>query len=77
MTERCSHRLAGLEPDNLLAFLAMLGMLRALEHVRFAWRPRVAWTVDTPPVRPTLTVVGQTTQDEVVAAVAKGPGGFG
>ena len=25
------HRLAGLEPDNLLAFLALLGLLRALD----------------------------------------------
>ena len=72
MTERFTHRLAGLEPDNLLAFLALVGMLRTLEHVRSAWRPRVAWTVDTPPVRPTLTVVAQTTEDEVVAAVAEG-----
>ena len=72
MTERSTHRLAGLEPDNLLAFLALLGMLRTLEHVRSAWRPRVAWTVDTPPVRPTLTVAGPATEDEVVAAVSEG-----
>jgi hypothetical protein len=25
------HRLIGLEPDNLLAFLALLGLLRALD----------------------------------------------
>ena len=72
MTERSTHRLAGLEPDNLLAFLALLGMLRSLEHVRTAWRPRVAWTVDTPPVRPTLSVAAQATEDEIVAAVAEG-----
>ena len=72
MTERCSHRLAGLEPDNLLAFLALLGTLRTLEHVRPAWRPRVAWTVDTPPVRPTLTVATHATEDEIIAAVAEG-----
>ena len=72
MTERSTHRLAGLEPDNLLAFLALVGTLQTLEHVRSAWRPRVAWTVDMPPVRPTLTVVAQTTEDEVVAAVAEG-----
>ena len=72
MTERSTHRLAGLEPDNLLAFLALLGMLRTLEHVRPAWRPRVNWTVDTPPVRPTLTVAAQATEDTTVAAVAEG-----
>ena len=72
MTERSTHRLTGLEPDNLLAFLALLGMLRSLEHVRSAWRPRVAWTIDTPPVRPMLTVAAQATEDEIVAAVAEG-----
>jgi len=36
---RC-HRLEGLEPDNLLAFLALLGLLRSLETARPAWRPR-------------------------------------
>ena len=72
MTERSTHRLAGLEPDNLLAFLALLGALRSLERVRPAWRPRVGWTVDAPPVRPTLTVAAQTTEAEMVAAVAEG-----
>ncbi len=72
MTESSTHRLAGLEPDNLLAFLALLGMLRTLEHVRSAWRPRVAWTVDTPPVRPTLTVATRATEDGIIAAVSEG-----
>jgi len=35
--------LTGLEPDNLLAFLALLGLLRALEVARPDWRPRVSW----------------------------------
>lgn len=72
MTEGSTHSLAGLEPDNLLAFLALLGMLRTLEHVRVEWRPRVAWTVDPPPVRPTLAVAAQATEDEVVTAVSEG-----
>ena len=72
MTESSTHRLVGLEPDNLLAFLALLGMLRTLEHVRSVWRPRVAWTADTPPVRPTLTVATQATEDEIIAAVSEG-----
>ena len=72
MTEGSTHRLVGLEPDNLLAFLALLGMLRTLEHVRSGWRPRVAWTVDAPPVRPTLTVATQATEDEIIAAVSEG-----
>jgi hypothetical protein len=35
--------LEGLEPDNLLAFLALLGLLRALETAKPEWQPRVAW----------------------------------
>ena len=46
MTERLTYRLNGLEPDNLLAFLALLGLLRTLEHARPTWRTRVAWTVE-------------------------------
>lgn len=73
MLERTTaHRLEGLEPDNLLAFLALLGLLRTLGHARPAWCPRVAWSVDAPPVRPLLTVVDRATDDEIVAAVAEG-----
>ena len=72
MSDRSTFRLAGLEPDNLLAFLALLGTLRTLEHVRSAWRPRVAWMVDMPPVRPMVTVATQSTKEEIVAAVAEG-----
>ncbi len=72
MTERATHRLAGLEPDNLLAFLALLGTLRTLEHARPAWRARVGWAVDTPPVRPVLTVAASAMEQEIVATVAEG-----
>lgn len=72
MTERSTHRLAGLEPDNLLAFLALLGMLRTLDHSRLEWRARVGWTMDTPPVRPVLAVAAPATEDEILAAVAEG-----
>ena len=72
MTERFTHRLNGLESDNLLAFLALLGLLRVLEHIRPAWRPRVAWTIGAPPVRPMLTLAAGSTDEEVVAAVAQG-----
>ena len=72
MPERTTHRLEGLEPDNLLAFLALLGLLRTLEHARPAWCPRVAWSVDTLPVRPLLTVTDQTSEAGIVAAVAEG-----
>ena len=41
-TRGASYRLEGFEPDNLLAFLALLGLLRALEKARPQWRPRAA-----------------------------------
>jgi hypothetical protein len=71
MTTACSYRLEGLEPDNLLAFLALLGLLRALEaddqtrtdNERF--HPRVAWDIDLPPVRPRLNVTREATQESI------------
>jgi len=60
MNNKFSHRLDGLEPDNLLAFLALLGLLRALEaHDRdldagARLHPRAAWDIDAPPLRPKL-----------------------
>jgi hypothetical protein len=38
-----SVSLPGLEPDNLLAFLTLLGLLRALEAARADWQPRISW----------------------------------
>lgn len=56
---RC-HRLDGLEPDNLLAVLALLGLLRAIEAddrtAAAPLRPRAAWDLDEPPLRPVLHV---------------------
>ena len=72
MPERSTHRLEGLEPDNLLAFLALLGLLRTLERSRPEFCPRVAWTVGTPPVRPLLTVTDRATEAGIVTAVAEG-----
>ena len=48
------YRLNGLEPDNLLAFLTLLGLLRSLEAAQPSSIHRVAWTVDDPPIRPIL-----------------------
>ena len=72
MSASRQHRLDGLEPDNLLAFLALLGMLRALEAARPAWLPRVSWTVYRPPVRPVLHLAEAATEQEVAAALAAG-----
>ena len=67
------HRLDGLEPDNLLAFLALLGLLRALEEATPKWPPpRVAWAVDTLPLRPVLTLPEATGRQAVAVAAAAG-----
>ena len=72
MTNCSTHRLAGLEPDNLLAFLALLGLLRALEEARPVCLPRVAWMVNAPPVRPALRVAERLTEDDILAITATG-----
>lgn len=72
MTEHSDHRLDGLEPDNPLAFLALLGLLRALPESRPGWRARVFWTCDAPPVRPVLRLNAIEARDEVLAAAAAG-----
>lgn len=66
------HRLEGLEPDNLLAFLALLGLLRALETSRADWRPRAAWDLDRAPLRPSLRLAQAAAPAEVCAAAADG-----
>jgi hypothetical protein len=43
MNATARHLLVGLEPDNLLAFLALLGRLRALETARPQWGARGYW----------------------------------
>ena len=70
MTAMTTHRLEGLEPDNLLAFLALLGLLRALETAAADWRPRVHW--NGPPLRPVLTLAEAVTQGEIAEAAARG-----
>jgi hypothetical protein len=69
----------GLEPDNLLAFLALLGLLRSLqafERIRspteISWRPRIAWDLDRAPLRPVLVLAEPRSRDQVAAAAAGG-----
>jgi hypothetical protein len=66
------HRLAGLEPDNLLAFLALLGLLRAIETACPDWHPRAAWDVDHPPLRPVLSIAEPQMPEAVSKAAVKG-----
>jgi hypothetical protein len=72
MTATTSHRLDGLEPDNLLAFLALVGLLRALEKADSVLNPRAAWDIDTPPIRPKLSLARAVTREEVTKIAAKG-----
>ncbi|MBT9290785.1 type I-G CRISPR-associated protein, Cas3-extension family [Prosthecodimorpha staleyi] len=71
-----SHRLDGLEPDNLLAFMALLGLLRALEAddrtAPAPLRPRAAWDLDAPPLRPVLHLARPVTQGEIAESAARG-----
>ena len=76
MTAKTVHRLDGLEPDNLLAFLALLGLLRALEAADSGLdsklQPRAAWDIDTPPLRPKLILPCEITADDVTKNAVKG-----
>lgn len=72
MTAQKIHRLDGLEPDNLLAFLALLGVLRALDSADRNLLPRAAWDVETPPLRPKLVLSRAVAVDEVMEGIAKG-----
>jgi hypothetical protein len=72
MTAEPRHLLVGLEPDNLLAFLALLGLLRALDRVRPEWRARAHWEQARRPLRPVLTLACGQTADAVAGAAAEG-----
>lgn len=71
-------RLHGLEPDNVLAFLALLGLLRALEtsdRARFEsekFHPRVTWDLDMPPLRPRLFLACTANEEQITSRAADG-----
>lgn len=66
------HRLVGLEPDNLLAFLALLGLLRAIDAVKPAWRVRSFWDAQHPPARPVVVIERSVTPLDIASAAALG-----
>jgi hypothetical protein len=76
MSDTTSHCLAGLEPDNLLAFLALLGLLRSLDAARPDWRVRARWDVIRPPLRPILELAIAQNDEEIAAAAAEGATGL-
>ncbi|MGH7085910.1 MAG: hypothetical protein ACREFN_13065, partial [Acetobacteraceae bacterium] len=66
------HRLDGLEPDNLLAFLCLLGLLRSLDVARPEWRARAFWDERSQPLRPVLFLAEPATQDAIATVAAEG-----
>jgi len=60
----------GLEPDNLLAFLALLGLLHALETARPDWQPRISWKG--PPWTAQLHLAAFPEQIEIAQAANEG-----
>lgn len=66
------HRLEGLETDNLMAFLALLGTLRALECAEPNWHARAGFDFDRSPLRPYLQLRCEVSQDDVAEAVVRG-----
>jgi len=66
------QRLIGLEPDNLLAFLALLGLLRALDAARPEWRARAYWDVDVRPLRPVLLLRAEQSPADIARGAAEG-----
>jgi hypothetical protein len=60
----------GLEPDNLLAFLALMGLLGALEAARPDWYPRACWKG--PPWVAQLSLAARVEETEVAQAANEG-----
>lgn len=72
MNEVSLHRLEGLEPDNLLAFLALLGLLRAISNADDELHARVFWETNSAPLRPTLMLAQNLAPEQVAEVAAKG-----
>lgn len=64
------HALPGLEPDNLLGFLTLLGLLRALEESHSEWRPKAAWQGE--PLGVSLHLAEAVARPQVIDATEKG-----
>lgn len=66
-----TRSLSGLEPDNLLAFLALLGLLKALETARPEWKPKVSWQ-EKPPKAALILSCDDVARDILVKEVERG-----
>lgn len=83
MSAACDRfRLDGLEPQNFLAFLTLVGTLRALEAAERdsaeseRWWPRASWDVEHPPWRPVLHLARSVTEEELCERIEEGIGRF-
>ena len=63
------HLLTGLEPDNLLAFLALVGFHRCVAHGQLEWSPRVFW--GGVPLRPTMVLAHDAKRSDLLDVAAK------
>lgn len=66
------YKLEGLEPDNLLAFLALIGLLRSLNRTDPSLHPRAAWTLNALPVRPCLYLARALTPTDLAEQITQG-----
>jgi hypothetical protein len=67
---RATLSLRGLEADNLLAFLALLGALRALDRARPGWAARASWMG--PPWEARLHLAEEVAEEDVGVAASEG-----
>ncbi|HRR40343.1 MAG TPA: hypothetical protein P5244_03805 [Syntrophales bacterium] len=65
------HKLRGLDPDNLLAFLALIGFLRALVRSRPEWKPKIYWG-GKPPRAMLILSLRNSTPNGVIEAAEQG-----
>ncbi len=64
------HTLEGIEPDNLLAVLALLGFLRSVQQAEPTWQLRAWWSGS--PLRPRVKARVAVTQEQLAEAAARG-----
>lgn len=65
-----TYELAGLEVDNLLAFLALMGLLRALEDAEPGWAAMASWAG--PPWRAKLQLDVEVSAHAIAEAACRG-----
>jgi len=70
MSRNYTYEMAGLEVDNLLAFLALMGVLRALEQAEPIWEAMASWAG--PPWRARLHLGVEMSRRSIAEAACRG-----